>query len=289
MMINTAKIMSNRKEFERVSIEKAGLLPTGEYSSCEWHGKFELFQILATDEVVCPKCYLENKNKRFEVEETTGSLQYQDKEKKRYMKRYSIYGGKSFIDKGFKGFDAKTKQELETKDQVMALSKDIAGGKVMNVILTGPAGTGKSHIGYAMAFNINEMSAEHHKQLSCLFVDFTTLLELITASYSNTATDKKTAEFYLNLLKMPDVLVIDDLGTDTARVDANKQASDHTYKTLFKVLNAREGTKTTIITTNLTYTQLKATYDERITSRLSMNLRVVDFSMIQDKRPGFSL
>ena len=88
---------------------------------------------------------------------------------------------------------------------------------------------------------------------------------------------------------MPDVLVIDDLGTDTARVDANKQASDHTYKTLFKVLNAREGTKTTIITTNLTYTQLKATYDERITSRLSMNLRVVDFSMIQDKRPGFSL
>ena len=52
MMINTAKIMSNRKEFERVAIEKAGLLPTGEYSSCEWHGKFELFQILATDEVV---------------------------------------------------------------------------------------------------------------------------------------------------------------------------------------------------------------------------------------------
>ena len=86
-MISTNKIMSNRKEFERLAIEKAGLLPTGELSTCEWHGKFELFHILATDEVVCPKCYLEAKNKRFEIEETTGSLQYKDKEKKRYLKR----------------------------------------------------------------------------------------------------------------------------------------------------------------------------------------------------------
>ena len=143
-MINTNRIMSNRKEFERLAIEKAGLLPIGEYSTCEWHGKFELFQILATDEVVCPKCYLEAKNKRFEVEETTGSLQWQDKEKKSYLKRFSIYGGRSFLDKGFKGFDAKSRLELEAKDRAMALSKEIAGGKVMNVVLTGPAGTGKA-------------------------------------------------------------------------------------------------------------------------------------------------
>lgn len=279
--------MSNRKEFERLAIEKAGLLPIGEYSTCEWHGKFELFQILATDEVVCPKCYLEAKNKRFEVEETSGSMQWQDKEKKRYMKRYSIYGGRSFLDKGFKGFDAKTKLELEARDKAMALSKEIAGGKILNVVLTGPAGTGKSHLAHSIAFNINEMSADYNKQLTCLFIDFTSVMEKILASYGDKATDKKTADYYIDLMKNADVLVLDDLGTDVGKTDTTKQASDHTYKTLFKILNAREGTKTTIISTNLTYAQLKAAYDERISSRISMNLNILDFSNIDDKRPGF--
>ena len=286
-MINTNRIMSNRKEFERLAIEKAGLLPIGEYSTCEWHVKFELFQILATDEVVCPKCYLEAKNKRFEVEETSGSMQWQDKEKKRYMKRYSIYGGRSFLDKGFKGFDAKTKLELEARDKTMALSKEIAGGKILNVVLTGPAGTGKSHLAHSIVFNINEMSADYKKQLTCLFIDFTSVMEKILASYGDKATDKKTAEYYIDLMKNADVLVLDDLGTDVGKTDTTKQASDHTYKTLFKILNAREGTKTTIISTNLTYSQLKAAYDERISSRISMNLNIIDFSAIDDKRPGF--
>lgn len=279
--------MSSRKEFERMAIEKAGLLPTGEFSTCEWHGRFELFQILATDEVVCPKCHLEKQSQRFEINETAGSLQWQDQEKKRYLKRHSIYGGRSFLDKGFKGFDAKSKQELEARDKAKGLSKDIAGGKVVNVILTGPAGTGKSHLAHAMVFNINEMSAEYKKQLTCLFIDFTSVMELILASYSNTATDKKTSDYYINLMKNADVLVLDDLGTDVGKTDTKKQASDHTYKTLFKVLNAREGTKSTIISTNLTYDQLKAAYDERISSRISMNLNILDFLNIDDKRPGF--
>lgn len=286
-MIDTNKIMTDRREFERVAILKAGLLPTGEYSTCEWHGKFELFQILATNEVVCPKCHLENQNKRFEVEETEGSLQWQDKEKKSYMKRYSIFGGRSFLDKGFKGFDAKSKLELEAKDKAMAISKEIAGGKILNVVLTGPAGTGKSHLAHSMAFNINEMSAEYNKQLSCIFIDFTSVMEKILASYGDKATDKKTAEYYIDRMKNADVLVLDDLGTDVGKTDTTKQASDHTYKTLFKILNAREGTKTTIISTNLTYGQLKAAYDERITSRISMNLIILDFASIEDKRPGF--
>lgn len=286
-MINTNRIMSNRKEFERLAIEKAGLLPIGEYSTCEWHGKFELFQILATDEVVCPKCCLEAKNKRFEVEETAGSLQWQDKEKKSYLKRYSIYGGTSFTSKGFKGFDAKSKLELEAKDKAMSLSKEIAGGKVMNVVLTGPAGTGKSHLSHSMAFNINEMSAQYKKQLTCLFIDFTSVMEKILASYGEKATDKKTAEYYIELMKNADVLVLDDLGTDVGTTSTTKQASEHTYKTLFKIINAREGTKSTIISTNLSYDQLKAAYDERISSRISMNLNIINFSAIDDKRPGF--
>ena len=114
---------------------------------------------------------------------------------------------------------------MDVKKQAMDISKRIAEGKIMNCLLTGRPGTGKSHISYSMLFNINEMSAEYKKQLSCVFVDFTTVLQLIKASYSNGAADKKTADYYLNLMKNADVLCIDDLGTSEGSVDADGQAS----------------------------------------------------------------
>jgi DNA replication protein DnaC len=289
--MNTLKMMQDNRESERLMLEHMHIY-VDEYCSAEDNpgihiNTYQKMKSLLTDEVYCPKCKLETRNTKVSIDETEASSQWKDKEKKKYLKRYSIYGGRSFLDKGFKGFDAKSKQELEACDKAKAISIDIASGKVTNVLLTGPAGTGKSHLAHAIVFNINEMSASYKKQLSCLFIDFTSVMELIIASYSNTATDKKTADWYIDLMKNADVLVLDDLGTDVGKADTTKQASDHTYKTLFKVLNARDGTKSTIISTNLTYDQLKKVYDERVSSRLSMNLKILDFSEINDKRPGF--
>lgn len=281
------KYMNNREEFERTAIEKGHLLALGYMSTCDWHIPVEMMLWIENGEVFCPKCYQEKQSKQLEQVETDFSLQYHDKEKKLYLVRHSIFGGRSFVGKGFKGFEAKTSVEREIREKAMNYSKKIASGEIMNVIMTGPAGSGKSHLSYSMIVNINEMSAEYNQQLSCLFVDFTSFMELILASYSETAADKKTADYYLNMMKSVDVLIIDDLGTDIGKTDTAKRASDHTYKMLFTILNAREGTKSTIISTNLTYSQLKAAYDERIASRLSTNLNILDFSLINDKRPGF--
>lgn len=289
--MNAYKIMGSKKESEKVMLEHLKLF-VDEYCTAEdnpgiHENTFQKMMDLKTNEVYCPKCRLETRNTKVSIDETKASDQWKDKEKKKYLKKYSIYGGRSFLDKGFKGFGANSKQELEACDKAKAISIDIASGKITNVLLTGPAGTGKSHIAHSMLFNINEMSSKYKKQLSCLFIDFTSVMELIIASYSNTATDKKTAEYYIDLMKNADVLVLDDLGTDVGTTSTTKQASEHTYKTLFKIINAREGTKSTIISTNLSYDQLKAAYDERISSRISMNLKILDFSEINDKRPGF--
>lgn len=289
--MNAHKIMGSKMQSERLMLEHMHIY-VDEYCSAEDNpgihiNTYQKMKSLLTDEVYCPKCKLETRNTKVSIDETEASSQWKDKEKKKYLKRYSIYGGTSFTSKGFKGFAAKSKQELEARDKAKAICIDIASGKVTNVLLTGPAGTGKSHIAHSMAFNINELSFDYEKQLTCLFIDFTSVMEKILASYSETATDKKTADYYLNLMKNADVLILDDLGTDVGKADTTKQASDHTYKTLFKVLNARDGTKSTIISTNLTYDQLKKVYDERVSSRISANLKIIDFSEINDKRPGF--
>lgn len=289
--MNVQKIIGNKRESERVMLDHLKIFVDEECTAEDNPGihsnTFQKIKDLRTDEIYCPKCKLESRNNQVSLAETQASFQWESNTKKRYLERYSMFGGRSFLGKGFKGFDTNGKAEVDVKKQAMDISKRIAEGKIMNCLLTGRPGTGKSHISYSMLFNINEMSAEYKKQLSCVFVDFTTVLQLIKASYSNGADDKKTADYYLNLMKNADVLCIDDLGTSEGSVDADGQASRHTYEILFQILDAREGTKSTIITTNLTYKQLKAVYDDRIVSRLSTNLNILDFALINDKRPGF--
>lgn len=45
-MINTSKLMSSRAAFIDTAINKGGLLPLEEYSTCEKHINVELFQNL---------------------------------------------------------------------------------------------------------------------------------------------------------------------------------------------------------------------------------------------------
>lgn len=256
-------------------IEKTGYIELEKHCDKPGHEKFSM--MLLNNKVICPKCWVENKDKQIQVEQMEKHLLNSTKDKKDYLKRFSIVHNKSTLDKGLKDYINKTNTESEIKKQASEVTRKIIENQ-RNVFLFGPAGTGKSHIAMGILTNINAISNERR----CLFVSVPKLYELIRKSYNSQYVDTLTEDDYLTRLNKADVLVLDDIGAELS-MNTNKQASDFVTRILYSVLNAREG-KSTIVTSNHSIEQLGFILDERIISRIKTDVVYIDFGKVSDKR-----
>lgn len=119
--------------------------------------------------------------------------------------------------------------------RIMALSRLDFVTEHRNVIVTGPSGTGKSHIGKALAFLA---CGQDHRVL------YTTCTAMLRDLYASLAGDEFDSR--LKRYANPTLLVIDDLGTEKVEIVNGQGAS-----LFFKVINMRYGKASTIITSNL--------------------------------------
>ena len=124
-----------------------------------------------------------------------------------------------------------------------------------NLFFYGTVGTGKSFLSVCIAKEILDMGH------SVIYFSAVSLFSLLQA---NTFDFKKTDELnaLYDDLYSTDLLIIDDLGTE--------HITNTSIPQLFSCINERLlRNKSTIITTNLSLEDLKATYSERISSRLA--------------------
>ena len=122
-----------------------------------------------------------------------------------------------------------------------------------NMLLTGNTGSGKTYLLTACANLCMDNSR------SVLFV---TAYTLNTRFLDAHLSDLESKQAILDNLTDVDVLVIDDLGTETVYKNV-------TAEYLFAVLNERIASgKQTFVSTNLTLTEIRERYDERMFSRL---------------------
>ena len=205
-----------------------------------------------------------------------------------YLKTYNVLMRDSTIPRelkeaSFENFIAETSEEK----QLLAFAREqvdkYLDGMTGNTLFTGSTGIGKSHLSVAIAKAINEGYKAKGEPKSVLFVNLTEILRRVRESF-NAPTSLEGD--YSRMLKEVDYLVLDDLGIKSDNA-SSKGKSVWEEEFIFDILSNRDKT---IITTNLSNSEISSLYSERVASRVRTGLEGNFFKSftIKDKRYSIS-
>ncbi|MGH8388184.1 MAG: ATP-binding protein [Pseudomonas sp.] len=140
------------------------------------------------------------------------------------------------------------------KRYVQVFDEILKTGRCM--VMIGKPGTGKTHLGVAMA---NELL--HNTSRTAVYRTVGAILQAIRATYDRHS-ERSEAEI-LSSLVTPDLLVLDEVGV------SKEQPSDFELTTLFAIINGRyEQERPTVVISNLDAGQLSGAMGERCVDRL---------------------
>ena len=159
-------------------------------------------------------------------------------------------------------YDYFTGEDLERLRGAVRISMDfvetIGSGK--NILFYGTVGTGKSFLSGCIANALLE------KGFSVVYFSSVSLFETL-ARYAFDGNAKESLHNFCKELYNYDLVIVDDLGTELL--------SSFVTSELFSIINEREiRKKSTIISTNLSLSELRDRYSDRIFSRVSRNFQL---------------
>ena len=133
-----------------------------------------------------------------------------------------------------------------------------------NLLFWGDPGLGKTFLSTCIAKEL--ISTNHSVIYETAYKTFSMLEELKFKKSDN----EEKLKFKIDKLYSCDLLILDDLGSEFA--------TQYTTAALFDIINSRLiAGKKTVINTNLSISELKSKYGERVVSRLYGHYRVLNF------------
>ncbi len=126
------------------------------------------------------------------------------------------------------------------KQQIMELATLNFVDKKQGLIIAGSSGTGKSHLTKAL------LLLGCQKRYRCRYTTAADMLKTLLAGIPDNTLDQKL-KFYTR----PDILLIDEVGFDRLEQESTRNAS-----LFFKVIDARYGRASTLMTTNVDFKNL---------------------------------
>ena len=205
-----------------------------------------------------------------------------------YLKTYNVLMRDSTIPRelkeaSFENFIAETAEEKQLLEFSKGQVDKYLDGMTGNTLFTGSTGIGKSHLSVAIAKAINEGYKTKGEPKSVLFVNLTEILRRVRESFNSSTS---LEGHYSRILKEVDYLVLDDLGIKSDNA-SGKGKSSWEEEFIFGILSNRDKT---IITTNLSNSEIASLYSDRVASRVRTGLEGNFFKSftIKDKRYSIS-
>lgn len=232
---------------------------------CEKHG-IPLIKILRTNDVLCRLCESERIHAENQIKVNELADAEHEREQKFYLERFSLYDD-VLKNATLDNFDTPTEKEAQKLAFAKRICREWSEGARNNIVFQGEAGTGKSHLAFAMMKYLSETTKE-----IAIFINVTDLLMKIKADFSQ-------EEFLVNKIASAKFLVLDDLGME--------KDSEWSFSILYNILNKRSNT---IITTNLTSADIQKRYGRPFMSRLMKGVdkdHLMVFNDLTNKRKQY--
>ncbi|MNC34314.1 DNA replication protein DnaC [compost metagenome] len=225
---------------------------------CDKHGPYDQSVVVILDRELrggCPECHRIANDEREERQKAQEAL----------TKRMAISRklGDALIPKRFEkrtlaNYSAENEGQRKAlsfcRHYVKVFDEIVESGRCM--VLIGKPGTGKTHLGVAIA---NELL--HKTSRTAVYRTVGSILQAIRATYDRHS-ERSEADI-LSSLVTPDLLVLDEVGV------SKEQPSDFELTTLFAIINGRyEQMRPTVVISNLDAEQLPVAMGERCVDRL---------------------
>lgn len=203
-----------------------------------------------------------------EEQETIKFTQMNNKSKRSRTFQSSLVSDFEDLKQTFDDFNVTDDKQQKELNRAKNIATRIIQGETGNFTFSGPAGSGKTMLAISILNAINKSKCGK----TCYFLSFEMFISKQKASFNDPAL-KKDIQKIEKCIQNCDVFVLDDLGSETFMQHVDKfkkkptQASEFTQETLFRFADYRKS-KTNIVTTNNSSTELQDIYNSKIYSRL---------------------